>query len=54
MGAWEESWMQTTSDLGDLGLAQDGTRGFEPPRIEVVDLACEISAYAPDGVEPLF
>lgn len=26
---------------------------YEPPRFEVICLACEISAYAPDG-DPLF
>ena len=27
---------------------------WEPPTVEVVCLACEISAYAPDGDIPLF
>ena len=27
---------------------------WEPPRFDVICLACEISAYAPDGDEPLF
>lgn len=27
---------------------------YEPPRFEVICLACEISAYAPDGDLPLF
>jgi hypothetical protein len=27
---------------------------WEPPGFEVICLACEISAYAPDGDEPLF
>ena len=27
---------------------------YEPPRFETIDLACEISAYAPDDAEPLF
>ncbi|MEM7413607.1 MAG: hypothetical protein AAF430_25465 [Myxococcota bacterium] len=26
---------------------------YEPPRFDVICLACEISAYAPDG-DPLF
>ena len=30
------------------------SRGYEPPRIELIDLACEISSYAPDVVDPLF
>jgi hypothetical protein len=28
--------------------------GYEPPSFEVICLACEISAYAPDGDTPLF
>ena len=28
-------------------------RGYQPPRFEVICLACEISAYAPDGDLPL-
>jgi hypothetical protein len=27
---------------------------YEPPRYEVICLACEISAYAPDSDLPLF
>ena len=27
---------------------------YQPPTIEVICLACEISAYAPDGDLPLF
>ncbi len=27
---------------------------YEPPRYELICLACEISAYAPDGDLPLF
>jgi len=27
---------------------------WEPPRFELICLACEISAYAPDGDLPLF
>jgi len=27
---------------------------YEPPRFEVICLACEISAYAPDSDLPLF
>jgi hypothetical protein len=30
------------------------SRSYEPPRVEALDLACEISSYAPDVVEPLF
>lgn len=28
--------------------------GYQPPSYQVVCLACEISAYAPDGDTPLF
>ncbi len=28
--------------------------GYQPPTVEVICLACEISAYAPDGDVPLF
>jgi hypothetical protein len=27
---------------------------YEPPRFEVFSLDCEITAYAPDGDDPLF
>ena len=29
-------------------------RAYEPPAFEVIPLDCEITAYAPDGDEPLF
>ena len=28
--------------------------GWEPPTFEVIPLDCEITAYAPDGNDPLF
>jgi len=34
-------------------LATPETR-YEPPRFELISLACEISAYAPDSDLPLF
>ena len=34
-------------------LAAPQTR-YEPPRFELICLACEISAYAPDSDLPLF
>ena len=34
-------------------LAKPETR-YEPPRYELICLACEISAYAPDSDLPLF
>jgi hypothetical protein len=34
-------------------LATPETR-YEPPRFELICLACEISAYAPDSDLPLF
>jgi hypothetical protein len=27
---------------------------YEPPRFELINLACELSAYAPDSDLPLF
>lgn len=32
----------------------EAARGWERPAFEVICLACEISAYAPDEGEPLF
>jgi coenzyme PQQ precursor peptide PqqA len=31
----------------------DSDTAWETPRVEVISLSCEITAYAPDG-EPLF
>lgn len=28
--------------------------GYQPPRLEVISLDCEITSYAPDGDLPLF
>jgi hypothetical protein len=39
----------------DLLAPAHGTRaGWEPPAFEVIPLDCEITAYAPDGNDPLF
>ena len=46
-----ELFMQPSNDLAST---QAGTHRYEPPRFERVELACEISAYAPDEAEPLF
>ncbi len=32
----------------------EATQAYEPPRFEVIGLDCEITAYAPDGDDPLF
>jgi hypothetical protein len=40
----------TTHADPDLGEA----RAYERPAFEVIPLDCEITAYAPDGGEPLF
>lgn len=37
-----------------LAGADDLTQGWESPEAEVICLACEISAYAPDEDSPLF
>lgn len=36
------------------GAHLDAARAWERPRFEVVPLDCEITAYAPDGDDPLF
>jgi hypothetical protein len=41
-------------DPRDLDPTVVEARRYEPPRFETIDLACEISAYAPDDAEPLF
>ena len=33
---------------------EGGSLAYEPPRFEVIPLDCEITAYAPDGEDPLF
>jgi hypothetical protein len=39
----------------DLRAPADGPRaGWQPPAFEVIPLDCEITAYAPDGNDPLF
>jgi hypothetical protein len=40
----------------ESGIASASGSGvaYEPPSFEVICLACEISAYAPDGDQPLF
>ena len=35
-------------------LQATGPASWEPPQFEVLSLDCEITAYAPDGDEPLF
>jgi len=38
----------------DAGAGVREPRRYEPPTCEVICLACEISAYAPDDDLPLF
>ena len=38
----------------ELQGAQLADAGYQPPRYELICLACEISAYAPDSDLPLF
>lgn len=40
----------TVLPVPDAKIARDR---WEPPTVEVICLACEISAYAPDGDLPL-
>ncbi|MGI9431209.1 MAG: hypothetical protein ACR2PQ_03300 [Myxococcota bacterium] len=35
-------------------LPAGASHAYEPPRFEVIPLDCEITAYAPDGEDPLF
>jgi hypothetical protein len=35
-------------------LASDTSQRYESPSFEVIELGCEITAYAPAGDEPLF
>lgn len=48
--------MQTLHRMESVESAAPGADPgpWEPPRSETIDLACEISAYAPDDGEPLF
>ncbi len=43
-----------TSPLVPSADGQAGRDRWEPPTVQVICLACEISAYAPDGDLPLF
>jgi hypothetical protein len=43
---------QQRSDLRAPAL--ETRAGWEPPAFEVIPLDCEITAYAPDGNDPLF
>ena len=36
------------------GMPNAAADRWEPPSVEVICLACEISSYAPDGDLPLF
>ena len=40
--------------LAHPSVAADTSDRWETPSVEVICLACEISAYAPDGDLPLF
>jgi hypothetical protein len=39
--------------IAQIEISRPQTR-YEPPRFELICLACEISAYAPDSDLPLF
>jgi hypothetical protein len=41
-------------DSSPSPVAESGAAGYAPPSFEVIPLDCEITAYAPDGDEPLF
>jgi hypothetical protein len=53
----------SVEDMGNPNIAANPIPGpeiatpetrYEPPRFELICLACEISAYAPDSDLPLF
>ena len=44
---------QDTSHLSSTQQQEDNG-SYEPPKFEVISLDCEITAYAPDGGDPLF
>lgn len=48
--------MPAKNSQGDRhhGASAEPPAGWERPAFEVICLACEISAYAPDEGEPLF
>lgn len=46
----EQATSDATADRTDAGHAT----AWSPPRFEVIRLDCEITAYAPDGDDPLF
>jgi hypothetical protein len=46
--------IQTTTTAFEPGPSGEPARPWVRPTVEVICLACEISAYAPDGDTPLF
>jgi hypothetical protein len=46
--------VQTTTTAFEPGPVSEPSRPWASPTVEVICLACEISAYAPDGDLPLF
>jgi hypothetical protein len=43
-----------SEDRSLRSLSAAGPASWEPPQFEVLALDCEITAYAPDGDDPLF
>ena len=42
-------------DVQTVAVGEAGeSDAYTPPAFEVISLGCEITAYAPDGDEPLF
>jgi hypothetical protein len=41
-------------ELNQTRVAESETGRYEPPSLVVISLDCEITAYAPDGDQPLF
>jgi hypothetical protein len=48
-----EELLETHAETESEGDAA-GLRAYERPAFEVIPLDCEITAYAPDGGDPLF
>ena len=45
---------KNTEDRSHRSMPTMAPAPWEPPQFEVLSLDCEITAYAPDGDDPLF
>ena len=46
--------MQLDPETRDQGPPANHPKAYQPPQLEILPLDCEITAYAPDGDDPLF